>query len=82
LNSKSGANGTVRDLSGSSEYLRDFAEPDVKTWVHENIPVYQYDSAGHEAMEQFYERHGSMPDESNPQHSRNFMRLYKHFKRQ
>ncbi len=82
LNSKSGPGGTVRDLSGAAEYLRDFAEPDVKTWVHENIPVYQYDSAGHEAMEQFYERHGSMPDENNPQQLEEFMRLYKHFKRQ
>ncbi len=82
LNSRSGGGGTTRDISGITEHIRDWVEPDVKTWVHENIPVYQYDSAGHEAMEQFYERHGSMPDENDPKQLEEFTRLVKHFRRQ
>ena len=82
LNSKGVPSGEVRDLSGITEYLRDFAEPDVKDWVHTKIPVYQYDEAGHQAMEQYYDRYGAMPDENNPEQAEEFMRLYKYFKKQ
>ena len=76
LNSKGGPGGTTRDLSGISEYLRDFKEPDVKDWVHDKIPVYQYDDNAHEAMQQYYDTHGSMPDESNPEQLREYMQIY------
>lgn len=82
LNSRGYPSGEVRDLSGITEYLRDFVEPDVKDWVHTKIPVYQYDEAGHQAMEQYYDRYGTMPDENNPEQAEEFMRLYKYFKRQ
>ena len=73
-----GPHDVVRDLSGGADLLRDFVEPDVKTWTTELIPVYKYDQDGHQAMEVWKENHeGNMPDHDDPDEVEAFMKLYK-----
>lgn len=79
-NSQSGPNGVARDLSGRADFIRDFAEPDVKDWVHDKIPVYQYDNDGHQAMQDFYDKHSRLPDENNTADHDEFMKLYRRLK--
>lgn len=65
-NKKVGPGGTTRDWSGVPDFLRDFAEPDVKNWAEDHIPVIKKDKVGLDAMFEFKKQYGDFPDSSKP----------------
>jgi|GEM_PF-2701868 len=57
----------VRDFSGVTDLIRDFAEPDVDTWTTKLVPIIKQDNIGHQAMQEFKRLHGDYPNENIPQ---------------
>jgi hypothetical protein len=76
-----GPHQVVRDYSGVTDLVRDFIEPDVKTFQTDLIPNYKYDLDGHKAMDTWIENHeGNMPDHNDPEEVEAFMKLYRKVK--